>query len=76
MKGYKKEDRWNFVLYSETLGASGFRISIAGYGEEGEYSGICANCHRKRKTTGGETENHQIAILKAIEKEWFGLGGK
>ena len=39
-------------------------------------SGICANCHRKRKVTGGETERHQIAILKAIEKEWFGLGGK
>ena len=29
-------------------------------------SGICANCHRKRKVTGGETERHQIAILKAI----------
>ena len=39
-------------------------------------SGICANCHRKRKVTGGETERHQIAILKAIEREWFGLGGK
>ena len=38
-------------------------------------SGICANCHRKRKVTGGETERHQIAILKAIEREWFGLGG-
>ena len=37
--------------------------------------GICANCHRKRKVTGGETERHQIAILNAIEKEWFGLGG-
>ena len=38
--------------------------------------GICANCHRKRKVTGGETERHQIAILKAIEQEMFGLGGK
>ena len=136
-----REDRWNFVLYSENLGASGYRISIAGYGDEGEYSGIylmlskhkdygsrqrgvmesvyknnliqttgicwvcgethprvlerhhlyerkglntlrtdyvcgiCANCHRKRKVTGGETERHQIAILNAIEREWFGLGG-
>lgn len=38
-------------------------------------SGICSNCHRKRKTTGGKAECHQIAILKAIEGEWFGLGG-
>lgn len=37
--------------------------------------GICANCHRKHKVTGGETERHQIAILNAIEQEWFGLGG-
>ena len=36
--------------------------------------GICANCHRKRKKTGGKTEQHQIAVLKAIEREWFGLG--
>lgn len=38
-------------------------------------SGICSNCHRKRKVSGGKTEQHQIAILKAIEREWFGLGG-
>ena len=32
--------------------------------------GLCANCHRKRKSL--YLEKHQIAILKAIEKEFLG----
>ena len=32
--------------------------------------GICANCHEKRQNT--KINNHQIAILKAIDTEWFG----
>ena len=39
-------------------------------GREDFVCGICANCHEKRKST--KIENHQIAILKAIDKEWFG----